>query len=85
MTNAPHRTLIAYFTKSSHGGFKAYDESGIARPFSNLLDFLNAAMVATRLIIVQEHRRVIIVALLIILQMDAWRLLNTETIGLVLL
>ncbi|KHJ33839.1 putative eka-like protein [Erysiphe necator] len=32
-TSAPHRTWIAYFTKAPPGGFRAFDESGITRPF----------------------------------------------------
>ncbi|KHJ30753.1 putative eka-like protein [Erysiphe necator] len=30
---APHRTWMAYFSKSSCAGFRVFDESGIARQF----------------------------------------------------
>ncbi|KHJ33976.1 putative eka-like protein [Erysiphe necator] len=40
-TEAPHRTWMAYFSKSPRAGFRVFDESGIARQFKKqkLLDF----------------------------------------------
>ncbi|KHJ35558.1 putative eka-like protein [Erysiphe necator] len=32
-TSPPHRTWMTYFTKAPRGGFRAFDESEIARPF----------------------------------------------------
>lgn len=64
---APHRTSMAYFSKTPRWGFRVFDESEIVRPYKTrkLKYFASGTMDTTQRRTFQGHRLVVTVAQLI--------------------
>ncbi|POS85787.1 hypothetical protein EPUL_004397 [Erysiphe pulchra] len=71
----PHRTRMAYFTKAPRSGFRAFDESGIAKVFKKQqpLGFVQDAMAITPQRIAPEHYYVKTTTRLITQKLYAWQ------------